>query len=149
MLSEIGSHGGNVKIEADMKRSGKGNLVPIKPSIGGVKAQRFMGYHGMPGSINSRTGGSSIKWSQWKALHNAIKDHGDQGESRNRKAKVWESLDKIFLCCERRKWTTADMDDYKQNLDIFKKSMTEAWTDHHITHYMVREHVNYIYPKIY
>ena len=58
VLSEIGLHGGNVKIEADMKRSGKGNLVPIKPSIGGVKARRFLGFHGTLGSVNSRTGGS-------------------------------------------------------------------------------------------
>lgn len=137
VLSEIGLHGGNVKIEADIKKSGKGNLIPIKPSIGGVKARRFLGFRGTLGRINSRTGGSSIKWEQWKVLHNAIKDHGDGGQTRNRKAKVWEALDKVFLYCEKMKWTNAELEDYKKNLDLFKKSMIAAWTDHQITHYMV------------
>ena len=138
VLSELGLHGGNVKIEADIKKSGKGNLVPIKPSIGGVKARRFLAFHGTLGKINSANGGSSIKWEQWKVLHNAIKDHGDGGQARNRKAKVWEALDNVFLYCEKMKWTNVELEDYKKNLDMFKKSMIAAWTDHQITHYMVR-----------
>ena len=118
-----GLHGGCVKIEADLKKSSKGNLVPIKPSIGGVKARRFLGFGGSQGKINSQIGGSSIKWEQWKALHNAIKDHGDGGQTRNSKAKVWESLDKLFLYCEKMNWTGAEFEDYKKNLDLFKKSM--------------------------
>ena len=137
VLSEIGLHGGNVNIEANMKKSQNGNLIPMKPSIGGVKERRFLSFNGHIGKVNSRTGGSSIKWNQWKALCNAVKDHGDDGESRNRKAKVWEALDKVFLYCEKMNWTGAKLEDYKMNLDLFKKSMIAAWINHQITHYMV------------
>ena len=126
VLSEIGLHGGNVKIVADTKKSGKGNLVPIKPSIGGVKARRFLSCYKNLGKINARAGGSSIKWNQWKALHNAIKDHGDDGQMRNRKAEVWEALDKVFFYCEKVLWNGAELEDYKRYLAIFKKSMIEA-----------------------
>ena len=110
----------------------------MKPSIKGVKARRFLSFHGHIGKVNSRIDGSSIKWNQWKALHNAIKDHTDDGESRNKKAEVWEALDKVFLYCERKNWTEHDLKEYKQVLNSFKKAMTQAWTDNHITHYMVR-----------
>ena len=79
--SEIGLLGSNVKIEDDMKKSQNGNLIPMKPSIVGVKARIFLSFHGHIGKVNSKIGGSSIKWNQWKALHNAVKDHGDDGES--------------------------------------------------------------------
>ena len=121
VLSKIGLHGGGVKIEADIKKSHRGNLVPIKPSIGGVKARRFLGFCGSQGKINSQTGGSSIKWEQWKALHNAVKDHGDGEQTRNSKVKVWESLDKLFLYCEKINWTGAKFEDYKKIL-IYSKS---------------------------
>ena len=60
VLCEIGLHGGNVKIEADMKKSRKGDLTPMKPSIGGVKARRFLSFHGYIGNVNSRIGSSFI-----------------------------------------------------------------------------------------
>ena len=109
VLSKIGLHGGNVKIEADIKKYGKGNLVPIKPSIGGVKARRFLRFHGTLGRINSRSGGSTVKWEQWRVLHNAIKDHEDGGQARNRKSKVWEALDKVFQYSENMKWTNVEL----------------------------------------
>ena len=40
--SDIGMHGGNVKIEEDTKRSTNTSKPPTKPSIGGVKAKRFL-----------------------------------------------------------------------------------------------------------
>ena len=67
-----------------------------------------------------------------------IPDHGDKGQACTRKAKVWEVLDKIFIYCEKKKWTGVDLEEYKQTLNIFKKSMIYAWIDHHIRHYMVR-----------
>ena len=96
-----------------MKKLGKGNLVPIKPSIGGVKARRFLSFHGTLGKVNSKIGGSSIKWSEWKALHNALNDHGDEGQLCNIKAKVWEALDKVLFYSEKTKWIGADLEDYK------------------------------------
>ena len=71
-------------------------------------------------------------------LHNAIKDHGDEGHACNIKAKVWEALDKVFWHCEKSKLTGARLEEYKSTLNIFKKSMINAWTDQHTTHYMVR-----------
>ena len=94
------------------------------------------------GKINSRTGGSIVKWNQWKALHNAIKDHGDEGQSHNKKANVWEALDKVFLYCEKYNWTSVDLEDYKKTLNVFKNSMIDAWTNHHITHYMLRIYIS-------
>ena len=34
-------------------------------------------------------------------------------------------------------WTCAKLEDYKANIDLFKKSMIAAWTSHQITHYTV------------
>ena len=42
VLSHIGLHGGNVKIEEDTKRSTSASKPPTKPSIRGVKARRFL-----------------------------------------------------------------------------------------------------------
>ena len=42
VLSNIGLHGGDVHITKDFKKSTNGKEVPIKPSIGGVKARRFL-----------------------------------------------------------------------------------------------------------
>ena len=44
VLSNIGLHGGNVRIEEDPKRSQGCYKVPRKASIGGVKARRFFGF---------------------------------------------------------------------------------------------------------
>ena len=44
VLSDIGLHGGHVKIEEDNKQSKGGRKVPKKPSIGGVKAKRFLSF---------------------------------------------------------------------------------------------------------
>ena len=44
VLSNIVSHGGNVKIEEDPKLSQGCYSVPRKASIGGVKAKRFLGF---------------------------------------------------------------------------------------------------------
>ena len=102
VLSGIGLHGGNVKIEPDLQKLSTGNNVPKKSAIGGVKARHFLGFHGKLGKINDNHGGSNIKWNMWKALHNTVKDHGDDGKARNRKAKVWEALDAVFYSCDKR-----------------------------------------------
>ena len=44
VLSNIGLHGGNVKIEEDPKQSQGRYKVPRKASIGGVKARRFLAF---------------------------------------------------------------------------------------------------------
>ena len=42
VLSEIGLHGGNVHIQKDNRSSTNEKDIPMKPSIGGVKARRFL-----------------------------------------------------------------------------------------------------------
>ena len=137
VLSEIGLHSGKVKIETDLKRSSNGNNVPKKVSIGGVKARAFLGFHGKLGKVNAKKGSSNVKYNQWKALHNAIKDHGLEGTSRNKKAEVWESLDKVFSYCDKTSWGKNDLPNFKKELNNFRNAMKDAW-DQEFTHYMVR-----------
>lgn len=138
VLSEIGLHGGNVVIETDPQKSSSGNNVAKKPSIGGVKARRFLGFHGKLGKINLKKGTSNIIYNQWKALHNAVKDHGDDGRARNRKAGVWQALDAVFSYCDKNHWSENDMGAFKKELNNFKNCMRDAWTYNNFTHYMVR-----------
>ena len=42
VLSEIGLHGGNVHIQRDSRSSTHEKDIPMKPSIEGVKARRFL-----------------------------------------------------------------------------------------------------------
>lgn len=138
ILSEMGLHGGQVKIVADTKRSTASHQVPIKPSLGGVKARRFLSFHGEQGKINKNRQFSTIKYGLWKKLHNAVKDHGDNGEARNRKAEVWISLDEVFRMLDMKVWKRDDILKLKMALRTFGKSMQEAWSEQSITHYMVK-----------
>lgn len=148
VLSEIGLHGGNVQIVKDMKKSSNDKDVPMKPSIGGVKARIFLS------KITSNdqhkvtkpkkvTYTSKIQYQQWKRLHNAVKDQ--EGASRNAKAEVWQTIDVLFQMCEKVKWTNEDKKRFQENLQAFKKSFSDAWTDTQITHYMVRQHLLVIF----
>ena len=88
VLSEMGLHGGKVKIISCPKRSTTSHEVPIKPSLGGVKARRFLSYNGSNARINKDGNPSTIKYNLWKKMHNAVKDHANKGEARNHKAEV-------------------------------------------------------------
>ena len=68
----MGLHGGQVKIVADTKQSTASHQVPIKPSLGGVKARRFLLFHGELGKINQNRNFSTIKYGLWKRLHSQI-----------------------------------------------------------------------------
>ena len=110
MLSEIGLHGGNVKIVKDMKKSSNEREVPLKPSIGGVKARRFLSKITTTDQAKATkptnvTYVSKIQYQQWRRLHNAVKDQ--EGASRNAKAEVWQTVDVLFQMCEKGKWTKA------------------------------------------
>ena len=138
ILSEMGLHGGHVKIVADTKRSTTSSEVPVKPSIGGVKARHFFAFHGEHGKINKRQNFSTINYNLWKKLHNAVKDHGDKGAARNRKAEVWISLDEVFRMLDNRVWNKTELLKLKLALISFGKCMQEAWSHQNITHYMVK-----------
>lgn len=136
ILSDIGLHGGNVKIIADPKKSTETHKVPCKPSIGGVKARRFLSFNGELGKINSKQG-STIKYGQWRILHNAIKDHADGGRARTRKAEVWNALDEVFNLCDKKTWEDNNTVQLKKAILKFGQAMTDGWSTNNITHYMV------------
>ena len=94
------------------------------------------------GKINSRTGGSIVKWNQWKALHNAIKDHDDEGQSRNKKADVWKMIDKLFEFMEKKMWSGSELKILTSILESWKKAFHAGWGDQNITHYSML--LNYI-----
>lgn len=142
VLSGIGLHGGKVKIEADKKRSTSSHEVPIKPSIGGVKARRFLSFNGNHGKINENAGGSTIIYGVWKSVHNAVKDHNDHGRARTRKAEVWKALDEVFRLCDKKIWHKNDHVIFKQALRDFGTNMNEAWASQSITHYMVGKYIS-------
>lgn len=143
VLSEIGLHGGNVKIVKDMKKSSNEREVPLKPSIGGVKARRFLSKITTTDQAKATkptnvTYVSKIQYQQWRRLHNAVKDQ--EGASRNAKAEVWQTVDVLFQMCEKGKWTKQDRKRFQDNLQGLKKAFCTAWTSTQITHYMVRQH---------
>ena len=72
MLSHIGLHGENVKIEEDTKRSTSTSKPPTKPSVWGVKARQFLSCFGKDG-LNSEM------FDKWKYLHNVVKDKVGRG----------------------------------------------------------------------
>lgn len=134
VLSDIGLHGGNVRILKDMKKSTNEKDVPMKPSISGLKARRFLSKpihlvrqkKTKTGKVYTSNYISKIHYEQWKRVHNAIKDH--ESRSKNSKAEVWRSVDVLFRMCETI---------FTNNLAIFGTSIKEAWTDLAITHYIV------------
>ena len=137
-MFEIGLHGGNVHIQKDNRSSTHEKDVPMKPSIGGVKARRFLSKIGSDDQNNTQrvTYTRKIEYQQWKKLHNAVKDH--ESASRNVKSEVWQKIDVLFQMCEKTKWTLQDRKAFEENLRGFQKAFTASWIDSQVTHYMVR-----------
>lgn len=144
VLSDMGLHGGNVQIQTDTKLSTKEKDVPNKPSMGGVKARRFLSkpqilYHAKLtklGKSYTTAHNSTIEYQLWKKVHLAVKDH--EAASRNAKADVWKSIDTLFQLCDQSKWSEREKRILYDCLHLFKKAFHTAWTDGNITHYMVR-----------
>ena len=135
----MGLHGGDVHITKDLKKSTNGKEVPIKPSIGGVKARRFLSH---PQNTTRKQGRQSqyvsrIKYNVWRQVHNAVKDHQGDGMARDVKAEVWKSLDKLFVYFDKVSWNKKDQQAFEEEVKNFGKAMKEAWTTCEITHYMV------------
>ena len=142
-LSDIGLHGGNVRILKDTKKSTNEKEVPMKLSIGGVKARRFLSRplhlkekkKTKKGKIYHSTYVSTVTYDHWKNLHNAVKDH--EGKPRTAKAEVWRATDILFRMCEKDTWSQQDKITFKDNLKTFGTVLTQAWTESSITHNMV------------
>lgn len=78
----------------------------------------------------------TIKCNKWKALHNVVVGHADNGEARSHKANVWKSLDTVFKLCDLKVWKKSDHHIFKNTSSDFKTSMVGTWTNEHITDYI-------------
>ena len=139
VLSDIGLHGGNVKIEEDPKMSQGRYKVPRKASIGGVKARRFLGFSLKDSDREEKRN----MFNKWKQLHKVVKDNAGGGTIQNHKAVVWKSLDKIFHYLEQHSMDESKVQALQEALLDWKKSYLAGWGGQHITHYMVSSYSPY------
>ena len=138
VLSKAGLHGGHVKIEKDIKRSGTRGNIPAKPSISGVKARRF---------LENKCGHGC--WGLYEQLIDAEDDRTSGGRESSRKKKcAWRSLSSLFLLMEKDKFMDGDAIAFQEVVTDFIKAMKEAWGDNHMTHYMVCIQI-FIPPELY
>ena len=80
---------------------------------------------------------SKVKCNVWKQVHNVVKDHQAHGMAQDVKAKVWKSLDKLFVFCDKVSWNKNDQLTFEEEVKNFRKTMRKEWTTYNITHYMV------------
>lgn len=130
VLSKAGLHKGHVKIQKDEKLSGKTGNVPNKPSIGGVKARRFLSNHSKESS--------KIQYSVWKDVISATEDFEDKGTTRVKKVEVWKKLDNMIEVLRKDTISYADALLLEKTAIEFVDAVRVAWGSDHITHYMVR-----------
>ena len=84
-----GLHRGDVHIVIDLKKSKNEKDVPIKPSIGGVKAKRFLFEPHWEGQHPTRLRYvTRVRYNLWRCVHNAITDDEVDGIVRNMKVEV-------------------------------------------------------------
>jgi hypothetical protein len=127
VLSKAGLHGGHVKIEKDIKRSGTRGNLPAKPSMSGVKARRF---------LENKCGHGC--WGLYEELIDAEDDRTSEGRESTRKKKCsWRSLSSFFLLMDKEKFMEGDAITFQEAITDFIREMIEAWGDNHMTHYMV------------
>ena len=115
----------------------------MKPSIGDVKARRFLSRplrsreqkKTKKGKVYNLTYVSRISYDHWKKLHNAVKDN--EGKSRAAKADLWRLTDVLFCMCEKENWTLQDKKAFQDNLRTFGRVLKDDWTESSVTHYMV------------
>ena len=100
MLSNIGLHAGNIKVEEEPKLSQGCYKVPRKEFFGGIKATSFLGF-----SIKdaNREENENL-FNKWKWLHRVVKDKVGGRAIQNHKANVWKSLGRILYYVEQHYW---------------------------------------------
>jgi hypothetical protein len=127
VLSKEGLHGGNVKIEKDIKRSGTRGNIPPNPSISGVKARHF---------LENKCG--RIFFGFYEDLIDAEDDHTNGGrESTRKKKRAWRSLSSLFLLMDKEKFIEGDATTFQKDVTDFIREIKEARGESHMTHYMV------------
>lgn len=129
VLSKASLHKGHVKIQKDLKLSGKTGNVPCKPSIGGAKARRFLSNHsGKP---------SKIHYSVWKDIIVATQDFEHKGSTRLLKVEVWKKLDDMVKILRKEIFSNNDVRLLQKSCVEFVDAVKAAWGVDHVTHYMV------------
>ena len=92
LLSDMGFHGGHVRLKEDKKMSGKTQNLPAKVSMGGAKARRFLSNHNL-GKEKHTLSHSPSSWECWKALCECTTNNASHPSTMTLRAKVWPKLD--------------------------------------------------------
>lgn len=126
VLSKASLHGGHVKIEKDIKRSGtRGNIIEYT-SMSSVKARHF---------LEKKCGHGC--WGLYEELINAEDDCTSGGHESIRKKKCsWRSLSSFFLRMDKETFMEGDAIAFQEVVTDFIKAMKDAWGDNHMKHYM-------------
>jgi hypothetical protein len=127
VLSKAGLHGGNVKIEKYIKRSGTRGNLPTNPSMSGVKAHHF---------LENKCGHGCLGF--YEDLIDAEDDRTSGGhESARKKKHAWRSLSSLFMLMDKEKFIEGDATTFQKVVTDFIRAIKEAWGESHMTHYMV------------
>jgi hypothetical protein len=98
VLSKVGLHGRNVKIEKDIKRSGTRGNLPGKPSMSGVKEHHF---------LEKKCGHGCLGF--YEDLIDVEDDRiGGGCESSIKKKHAWRSFSSLFLLMDKEKFIEGD-----------------------------------------
>lgn len=131
LLSSMGLHGGNVKLQKDAQLLHTSGNLPAKVSMGGVKAQRFLSNH--------RRNQKNIGWGFWEQLCECTTNLESDSLVRNMRARVWKVLNKLAKILRQHSITNDDVQLLKDAIVEFTQAMVIGWGETHITHYMVRQ----------
>lgn len=135
VLSSVGLHRGQVEIRRDEKRSGASGNLPCKPCFGGPKARKFLSApKDEEGKILVR---HPEKYEAWKKLLMAVPDRSNGGRTQIAKGNAWRSLDEVAVLLQKMRFTQDDSNKFHNAVQIFHRSMVDAWGEFSITHYMV------------
>ncbi len=126
VLSEAGLHGGCVKLEKDMKRSGK-QSVPAKVSIGGDRARHFL-----KNTDPKRKG----LWEFGLKLVLAERDRTSRANAIKKKMDSWNALSDLNVLLQKRWLTSSNKSAFRDVVTKFTKSYIEAWGETEVTHYI-------------
>ena len=130
VLSDAGLHCGQVKIEKDLKRSGKTGNVPSKPCFGGAKARKFLSNHTQRGHLGT-------DFEVWRKLHAVVPDRGSSGQARVAKARAWLALDRLAPLLQKARFEDGDVEQFEAVVTEFYTSYEKAWGATNLTQYMV------------
>lgn len=142
LLNSIGCHGGNVSIVA-AKNMGDTHEVAQQVSMSGAKARRFLKKLNakstrveQPNTADANE--SRVQtWELWKELCKSTTDNDPSPRVVNLRKQVWSTFDKLFSLMTLTTTTEEQRNLFQVVLVEFTTSVTRAWGESNITHYMV------------